>query len=60
MEVAPLTGSVDRNGSSSTSIDFDVQVAPLTGSVDRNISAVATAAPTKVAPLTGSVDRNLA
>ena len=57
--VAPLTGSVDRNLSTSVRSSSSPQVAPLTGSVDRNLlpKSVWTIG-SAVAPLTGSVDRN--
>ena len=38
-QVAPLTGSVDRNMSHLPIFDCD-RVAPLTGSVDRNVGAL--------------------
>ena len=57
-EVAPLTGSVDRN----CAVWADpaaAAVAPLTGSVDRNLKiGRVQAGQSVVAPLTGSVDRN--
>ena len=57
-QVAPLTGSVDRNcGRGEQGLD-PVVVAPLTGSVDRNSVGALDVLADPVAPLTGSVDRN--
>ena len=39
-QVAPLTGSVDRNTLEPNKLEFIVQVAPLTGSVDRNLPSL--------------------
>ena len=56
--VAPLAGSVDRNGAIRT-VELDGEVAPLAGSVDRNGDIVDDAYwGSEVAPLAGSVDRN--
>ena len=60
LKVAPLAGSVDRNGQSKELRAGLVVVAPLAGSVDRNpysnyTSIICDGA---VAPLAGSVDRN--
>ena len=56
--VAPLAGSVDRNGAIRT-VELDGEVAPLAGSVDRNGDIVDDAYwGSEVAPRAGSVDRN--
>ena len=55
--VAPLAGSVDRNGINTASSTVQV-VAPLAGSVDRNVYFGHTMGMSRVAPLAGSVDRN--
>ena len=55
--VAPLAGSVDRNGISYVE-NFLGYVAPLAGSVDRNLQYMAARYEQWVAPLAGSVDRN--
>ena len=58
-EVAPLTGSVDRNTNGSMYYGEWIMVAPLTGSVDRNLlGGRDDDRRGPVAPLTGSVDRN--
>ena len=59
-EVAPLTGSVDRNMPMARPCIRLTPVAPLTGSVDRNFKPGSPARCQVVAPLTGSVDRNCA
>ena len=57
--VAPLAGSVDRNGELAGEADAAIQVAPLAGSVDRNADdSLAETESGAVAPLAGSVDRN--
>ena len=55
--VAPLAGSVDRNGAK-TDCGALPLVAPLAGSVDRNADGQVLCAGPLVAPLAGSVDRN--
>ena len=58
-EVAPLTGSVDRNDDDTIDYISEQVVAPLTGSVDRNSMVTKAIQLLRiVAPLTGSVDRN--
>ena len=57
--VAPLAGSVDRNGVGGLVFRCE-HVAPLAGSVDRNAgSYLARDGFQRVAPLAGSVDRNV-
>ena len=57
--VAPLTGSVDRNGPMLVAKLSPPYVAPLAGSVDRNHPAGVACLVPEVAPLAGSVDRNV-
>ena len=57
--VAPLAGSVDRNGICGGLLGVRGGVAPLAGSVDRNANAGNIEKLVgSVAPLAGSVDRN--
>ena len=60
-KVAPLAGSVDRNGHVGGRIlARDLFVAPLAGSVGRNDNEEGTiSVMEEVAPLAGNVDRNL-